>query len=354
MIEIYAGNTALTTIKEQGFSQELFNAFLGASGGPKWFTLFGLDKYLFGEFFQGRTNELNIIGSSAGAFRAACFGQADPVAAISRLADLYSHTEYSSNKPTPAEITESGRILLSNVLTKHGTNEIINNPIRKAHLVVAKCNGLVASENVLLQGSGLVSSFIRNKIDRKLIRSQYERFIFQPQSSNLAISDPDDFKTTTCYLLESNLEKALLASGSIPMVMQGIKDIGSCPKGMYRDGGIIDYHFDLKIHNPGLTLYPHFSHTLKAGWFDKNLNRNVRAENYDNTVVICPSAQFVKSLPYQKIPDRTDFSEIESKERIKNWQNVLTQSSQLADSLHEFIEQQNLDNIKPMKALIGN
>ena len=44
MLEIYAGDTALKTIQERGFSQELFNTFLGASGGPKWFTLFGLDK----------------------------------------------------------------------------------------------------------------------------------------------------------------------------------------------------------------------------------------------------------------------------------------------------------------------
>ncbi len=39
MIEIYAGKTALETIKQQGFKQELFTSFLGASGGPKWFTL---------------------------------------------------------------------------------------------------------------------------------------------------------------------------------------------------------------------------------------------------------------------------------------------------------------------------
>ncbi len=39
MLEIYAGQTALKTIKEQGFKQELFTSFLGASGGPKWFVL---------------------------------------------------------------------------------------------------------------------------------------------------------------------------------------------------------------------------------------------------------------------------------------------------------------------------
>ena len=88
MLEIYAGETALKSIQQQGFSPDLFSSFLGASGGPKWFTLLGLDKYLFGEFFKGRQQPLNLIGSSAGAFRAACFAQNNPVAAIERLAKI--------------------------------------------------------------------------------------------------------------------------------------------------------------------------------------------------------------------------------------------------------------------------
>ncbi len=64
MLDIYSGSNALKTIQEHGFKQELFTNFLGASGGPKWFTLFGLDKYLFGDFFKDRSNQLNLIGSS--------------------------------------------------------------------------------------------------------------------------------------------------------------------------------------------------------------------------------------------------------------------------------------------------
>jgi hypothetical protein len=95
MLDIYAGTNAKKILGRDGFKSSHFSAFLGASGGPKWFTLFGLDKYLFGEFFKGRQQNLDLIGSSAGAFRAACFAQNDPVAAISRLAKYYSETVYS-------------------------------------------------------------------------------------------------------------------------------------------------------------------------------------------------------------------------------------------------------------------
>ncbi|MGI1998489.1 patatin-like phospholipase family protein [Shewanella frigidimarina] len=354
MLEIYAGKTALKTIQQQGFTPELFSSFLGASGGPKWFTLLGLDKYLFGEFFKGRQQPLNLIGSSAGAFRAACFAQNDPVAAIERLAKNYSETVYSNDtKPQPDEITAKAVELLDELFGDTGADEIINNPVFKAHFIVAKCNGLVASENKLKQGAGLFNSFIRNTISRPLLNSQYERYIFQHGQSDLAIYDPDNIAITSMALSQRNIKAALLASGSIPMVMQGIKDIVDCPKGMYRDGGIIDYHFDFNIQNEGLTLYPHFSSTLKPGWFDKNLSRKARLQHYDKTVLLCPSAEFVASLPFNKIPDRSDFVEMKPAQRLQYWQQVFVESEKLAEHFKYFYQQQNIHSIKSIEPLLA-
>ena len=332
MIDIVAGKNAAKIINEQGFRPELFTSFLGASGGPKWFTLFGLDKYIFGEFFKNRTQPLNLIGSSAGAFRSACFAQNDPVAAIERLAKSYSQTRYSSNKPTPAEITIKARALLEDVFGDNGVTEIINNPVFKAHFIVAKSNGFIASENKLIQLLGLSKSYMLNRVNRKLLGSQYERFIFGAPNSNLSITDSYNFKTQNIALNQTNLKDALLASGSIPLVMQGIKNIAGSPQGMYRDGGIIDYHFDVKINNPGLILYPHFNSDPKAGWFDKNLKRKVASQNYDNVVMITPSKEFVAGLPYGKIPDRNDFTDLDADTRIKYWNTVFSETEKLAEA----------------------
>ncbi|GEB69396.1 hypothetical protein PC2016_3191 [Pseudoalteromonas carrageenovora] len=332
MIDIHAGKTAAKIINEQGFKPELFTSFLGASGGPKWFTLFGLDKYIFGEFFKDRTQQLNLIGSSAGAFRSACFAQNDPVAAIERLAKSYSQTRYSSNKPTPNEITIKARALLEDVFGDNGVTEIINNPVFKAHFIVAKSNGFIASENKLIQLLGLSKSYMLNRVNRKLLGSQYERFIFGAPNSNLSITDSYNFKTQNIPLSQTNLKDALLASGSIPLVMQGIKNIAGSPPGIYRDGGIIDYHFDLKINNPGLILYPHFNSEPKAGWFDKNLKRKVSPQNYDSVVMITPSKEFIAGLPYGKIPDRNDFTDLDADTRIKYWNTVFSETEKLAEA----------------------
>ncbi|WDE10167.1 patatin-like phospholipase family protein [Thalassomonas haliotis] len=366
MLDIYAGKTALKVIRDNGFKPDLFNTFLGASGGPKWFTLFGLDKYLFGEFFKDRNTELNLVGSSAGAFRAACFAQKDPVAAITRMATSYAQTVYSA-KASRGEITEKAIGLLDYMLGENGINEILQNPVFKAHFLVNKSQGLTASENKLVLTLGLAKSFMLNKIDRKLLRRQYQRFVFKAPSSQVAIEDYCGFDTRYIDLTRENLKASLLASGSIPLVMAGIKDIPDAPKGMYRDGGIVDYHFDIKVKSkvknkvkagastvppaetqPGLILYPHFNASPKAGWFDKNLKRSISADNYDNTVMLVPSKKFVASLPHGKIPDRTDFTSMRPDERIPYWTTVLTATEQLAQALDQQINQFEKAEIKPI------
>ena len=351
MLEIYAGESARKRIEQEGFHSALFTSFLGASGGPKWFTLFGLDKYLFGDFFKGRTQPLNIVGSSAGAFRSACFAQKDPVAATKRFAKYYSETTYSE-KPDAAEITRSVVDIIEQLFGQTGMEEIVQNDVFRAHFLVAKCEGLVASEQKVKQLLGLSKSFVNNAIDRKRLKSQYHRYIFSQASSDLKLFDEDNFPTVTKTLDMANIKQALIASGAIPLVMEGIADIPGCPPGMYRDGGIIDYHFDFDIQNEGLILYPHFSSTLKAGWFDKKLSRAVRAKHYDNTVVLCPSAKYVATLPYQKISDRSDFVDMETQQRIDYWQDVLSASEYLAQAFDDFVQRPDLNQIKPISALL--
>ncbi|MEL0068917.1 MAG: patatin-like phospholipase family protein [Gammaproteobacteria bacterium] len=311
--------------------------------------MYELDKYIFGEFFKHRSTPMDIMGSSAGAFRTACFCQSDPVAAVDRLAKNYSETVYS-DEVDRYEITEKALELLDAFLAESGITEIINNPRFKAHFLVAKCSGFVASEHKMIQGLGLAKSYLNNRLSRRNLTKQYERYIYQTDGSNLVFDDPDNIPTQQISLTEDNLRDALLASGSIPMVMAGIKDIAGSPEGLYRDGGIIDYHFDLKFKTDGLVLYPHFNSHPKAGWFDKKLKRPVRAANYDNVVLLCPSEKFIANLPYQKIPDRTDFSTMDANQRMTYWKQVLAETQRLADDFAQIIETQDLSVIKPFNA----
>jgi len=52
MLDIFAGSNALKTLEIRGLWESfILCLFKAPVGAPKWFSLFGLDKYLFGWIF---------------------------------------------------------------------------------------------------------------------------------------------------------------------------------------------------------------------------------------------------------------------------------------------------------------
>lgn len=348
-ISLYAGEKALTKIKQEGIHPSMFSAFLGASGGPKWFVLSGLDKVIFNEFLHNSKQHVDIIGSSAGAFRACCFSQNDPKAAIERLAKEYSTTVYS-DKPTAREITEKGQVLLKHMMGEQGIEETLSSSNKTVHVVTAKCHGLVASEQKAKQLTGLAIAAGRNALSRAKLQKSFTRVIFSSSTSGLSFTEKVPFNTEQVHLQQDNFLQALMASGSIPAIIEGVKDIPHASKGMYRDGGIIDYHFDMHINTPELVLYPHFYSHPVPGWFDKSLSSRIcHKDSYDNVLMLVPSEKFVAKLPYGKIPDRKDFEQMDAEQRIKYWHKVIAESDRLAEEFLTIVEKQNiLEHVKPI------
>lgn len=349
-LTIYAGPSALKKLQRDGFRQEHFKVLVGSSGGPKWFVLLGLDRYLFGEFFSGRTAELFTVGSSVGAWRMCCLATQDPVGSIERLARYYSHEKYSK-QPTVKEITDSARIMLHRVLGESGANEIVVNDVFRTHIVADRCKGFGSSKLKYLQAIHLSASATFNIFSRRSLSLFFERTLFSNMASDSPWSALSDISTTSAGLDESNLVDVMIASGSIPFVLEGVNEIKGAKRGHYWDGGIIDYHFDWHFHHgPELVLYPHFSAQLIPGWFDKSLKwRKVKEEYLDNVVLLAPSKEFVASLPGEKIPDRKDFQNYPYEKRVEVWQEVIKKSEQLALELRTLVETgEGLDYIRPI------
>ena len=153
-LSLYAGPKAREKIQAEGLHSDLFKVMAGASGGPKWFVLYGLDGYLFGDFFRDRQDALATLGSAAGAWRLSCFGTVDPVAGIDRLAELYS-TERYSDRPTMLEITDKARIMLHRVLGTGGARQLVLTKKIKQHIISDRCSGLLsANSKVFRHGIG--------------------------------------------------------------------------------------------------------------------------------------------------------------------------------------------------------
>ncbi|MDP1931025.1 MAG: patatin-like phospholipase family protein [Gammaproteobacteria bacterium] len=352
-LQLYAGPTALQKIQRDGLRAEDFRMIVGASGGPKWFVLYGLDRYLFGDFFAGRQQPLMTLGSSAGAWRLACLGLADPVAAMDRLAFHYSRQRYS-DKPLMQEISHEARKLVDIVLGANGPAEIVGNRLVSVHIVADRARGLLKSDKKVLLMGGLGLCAAANVISRRTLRMSFERVIFHSGRLAPGFDRLADMPTRCVPLREDNVREALLASGSIPMIMEGVRNVPGAPAGVYRDGGITDYHFDMPFLSAGsdgghLVLYPHFYSRLTPGWFDKALRwRRVNPAHYHNVLLLAPSPEFVRALPYGKIPDRKDFEIMDYDTRFTYWQRVLAESERLAEEFAALVEsERGVERIRP-------
>ena len=162
----------------------------------------------------------------------------------------------------------------------------------------------------------------------------------------------DAFHTHVVQLHRENLSEALVASASIPMILEGVADIPRAPAGVYWDGGIIDYHLHLPYHNAkGLVLYPHFIDRIVPGWLDKALPwRRARGEWLDNVVLVAPSAEYVSKLPYGKLPNRSDFKKFvgDDEARERYWKTAIAESARLGDEFLEFTRKGDPSAILPI------
>jgi hypothetical protein len=340
-----AGPGAYDIIRRHGFAPEQIGTIAGASGGAKWLVLSQLDRVILDTIVPRLQGPVHLIGTSIGAWRFACYAQADPVAAIERFEYAYIHQTYS-DAPDIHEITAKSREILDVILGEHGIADILGNQVFRTHVMTVRARHIAASEQKHMLAAALIAAASLNAVSRRTLGWFFERALFFDARDLPPFFDVRGFPMQRVMLRKENLADAVVATGSIPLVLSGVRDIHGALPGIYRDGGVIDYHLDLPHSEDGrLALYPHFFEHIVPGWFDKKLTwRKPNPVNVDRTILISPSAEFVASLPNRKIPDRTDFRNFAPAERMRLWRDVVSACERLADELHEVLEKGELES----------
>lgn len=339
-LTLRAGAQAFALVRERGLRAQDIDIIPGASGGAKWLSIGGLDRMLFGEFLQQpeRTRALHLVGSSIGSWRMACLAQSDPVAALARGHHAYIYEQRYSRRPDAGEVTEVLTRALDLLLGTHGVDEILAHPVFRLHVITAVGRGLASSDRRLMLSASLALAAAANAVSRRSLAMQFRRCVFHNANADTPFAHWRDLPTQHVALTRDILRSVLLASGAIPMVLEGVR-IPGAPKGMHWDGGVLDYHLDLDFGSGnGLVLYPHFYSHVIPGWFDKGLPwRRARVGNFGRVLMIAPSDAFVASLPGGKIPDRRDFHAFNDAERMRRWQVTLDASERQGDELRELV-----------------
>lgn len=345
-LNIKAGYLAKKLILNDGLRPAQVDVIPGAAGGPKGIGIQGLDQAIFGDFLEREKIHRTVIGSSIGSWRFASILAWGAKQGTERLAELYTNLYFQKNI-TAQEVSDICRNMLQGLI-QGKENHILNHPDYHLTVLAVKSQNLMQSDKKLALAAAILGVIGTNAISRPKSGLFMQRVVAQPENGQQFKIADDGFHTHYFPLLENNVEDWLMASASIPFAMSGISNIQGAPNGVYRDGGLIDYHIDLPYQSKGIVLYPHFTDHITPGWFDKLVKwRKANSSNQDRTLLISPSQEFLKTLPLGRLPDRNDFVEkgLDQKKRIQIWNQCIAESQRMGDEFLELVEKQRLSEV---------
>lgn len=391
-IRLLAGAGARAHIAREGLQAGHVAALAAAAGGPKGLALLGLDEWLFGTWLACAPRPRLLAGASIGAWRMAAAMHPDGVKATQRLGEAYLELQRYSAQPRPAEVAQVCRAVAAAMLGENTGSGATPWPDHKHEalgplaghrqnapdpsaltrdsqhqlaIITARARGPLAGRTDRI---GFAHCAWSNLLSRERLGQHLQRVVFtgSPWSTSAGQEAPsqrwpnvmeqvrapapfeildDRFETTPVALTAGNLEDALLASGSIPLVCEPVHTPVGSPQGLYWDGGLIDYHLHLPWSRlDGLVLVPHFTPYLTPGWLDKSLPWRRRGPSHlrhwlDNVVLIAPSDALLARLPNRKLPDRQDFARygLRHDARIQDWRRAMAECAAMAEDFEAFV-----------------
>ena len=346
---IKAGKRAYEIIQDGGFNLDRVTTYFAPATGPRWLLASGFDLTLLSNRLLGCARATHLVGSSAGALRFAAWLQPEPEKSYRALMESYIGTSYTRTD-TPATVQASLIGIVNSYIEDDALPFAMANKKYRLAIITVRARNLVASEVKWVQQLGLGIGFLLNAIKRSYIHYFAERVVFYngPKPPHFCLRP--GFRGRYISLTEINFKYALVASGAIPMVVAGVRIIYRAPLGVYRDGGIIDYHLthNYAATNDDIVLFFNHQARIIPGWLDKKLSyRLPRADDLDNVLMIHPSNGFVAQLPGGKVPDRDDFAIFvdDPATRIKNWWSAVERAQPLGEEFLELVESKKIKNV---------
>jgi hypothetical protein len=346
---IKAGKRAYEIIQDGGFHFDRVTTYFGPATGPRWLIASGFDLALLKNGLLGRSKAIHLVGSSAGAMRFAAWLQPEPEKSYRTLIESYIGITYKRND-TPATVLESLVDLANSYIEDDALSFALTNKKYRLAIITVRARNLVASELKWVQQIGIGICFLFNAINRSYIHDFAERVVFYngPKPPHFCLRP--GYRGRYIRLNEINFKYAVMASGAIPLVVAGIKDIYGAPSGVYRDGGLIDYHLthNYAPTNEDIILFFNHQERIIPGWLDKRLSyRRPQADILDNVVMIYPTDTFIATLPGGKVPERDDFAIFidDPASRIKNWRRAVELAQPLGEEFLELVESKKIKDV---------
>jgi hypothetical protein len=341
-LQIKAGKKAHEVIQDGGFHLGHITTYFAPATGPRWLVATGFDLTLLESKLLGGSKTVSLIGSSAGAWRFAAWVQPEPEKSYRNLMKAYITTTYS-RADTPATILQSMQSIVNAFIEDDALPFALANKKYRLAILTARAKNLISSEVQWIQKVGLGICFLISAVNSSYIYNFAERVIFFNGAKPPHFCLRHDFHGRYIPLSEVNFKHTVIASGAIPLVIAGVRNIYGAPIGVYRDGGLTDYHLaqNYASKDDEITLFFNHQERIIPRWMDKKLTYRKPPENIlDNVLMVYPSDDFIAALPGGKVPDRGDFDTfIDNPEvRIERWLQAVQLAQPLGEQFLELVE----------------
>ncbi|KNZ34350.1 MAG: phospholipase [Methylibium sp. NZG] len=383
-LSIHAGPRAMSALREHGLRPHDVRVIPAAAGGPKGLVLNPLDQFIFGDWLSSSRHTVHLLGASIGAWRMATACMNDPAPALAQMAHDYIHQDYEHRPGKAPALRHVSEVFGAKLQQRFGGREaeVLCHPRYRLHVFTSRGLHLLRREGRVRTPLGYLGAFAANAVSRRAMGGWLERVVFSDPREPLPLH-LHAYRTHSVALSAANLRLSLLASCSIPFLLEAVNDIPGAPTGAYWDGGITDYHLHLDYaglhagaaddggappgaglslatagdlvpepHGADLVLYPHFQPSVIPGWLDKSLKHRHRATaQLDNVVLLSPTPQWVASLPNGKLPDRADFKRYndDTPARVAVWSRVVRESARLRDEFAAWVQRGDASGVQPLR-----
>lgn len=253
--------------------------------------------------------------------------------AYEELVQEYIEQSYDGN-PTPAQVSRICRAYLSRVFTRERIRYSLSCPTLQLNFTTA----MLADEHPggSATAVALTKALLLNGVSRRHLGRVFKRGLFSvlphPSESPLR-SSWDGLPTFEVELVEANFRQGLMATGSIPMVLEGESSIAGSPRGHHLDGGVLDYHFEME-NTAAPILYPHFSPVPIPGWLDRfPPYRKIKRTSKEWLCLLVPSEEMIARFGLQEFPNRHHFKKLSNQERKRAWRQTSRETEKMEAEL---------------------
>lgn len=339
-LQVLAGPLAYQHIRQQGLQPQDIAAVFGASGAAKWLSIHGLDVAILAHWLPQSKQPVELFGTSVAAWKFAAAAQTDTEGTLNAFAKAYIEQDYEGLPRRPAIDAHTQRIATL-LLHRAAAETALRHPKFRISIGAVRCTGLLRHEDSTSLVVGMTAAACLNTVTRhpRLL----QRFVFKDPRGTL--KNPTASRTAASHiaLTPQNFAPAIISSSAIPYFVSGVRNIPGAPQGMYRDGGLLDYHPVPRTDciDRGLILYPHFYPYLIPGWFDKAFRqRRASGQQLTRVLLLAPSPKFVAQLPAGRLSDRHDFKRLQNQHqlRITQWRQCQAQSQRLGEEFLHLVE----------------